>query len=153
MTTAAAPHRPSPADLAAKSPAHRRAEERQAALLAPVHLPHSSRFRVEFGRAIFDSGMTPHSRLVALALAAYGNYRTGHIPDHRQPRLHGLAKATGLSAGQVVVALRVLESRGWASCTGSRNYDQGTLRAHIPQHATGSLLHDSPTTERTTDDA
>ncbi|MFG3140790.1 hypothetical protein ACGFZA_31865 [Streptomyces sp. NPDC048211] len=140
MTTAAAPHRPSPADLATKTPAHQRAQERQAALLAPAAIPPTARFRVEFGRAIRCCGMTPNPRLVALTLAMFGNYRTGHIPEHRQPRLHGLAEATGLSAGQVVVALRVLESRGWISCQGSRNYDQGSLRAHIPQHAAASLV-------------
>lgn len=143
MTAVAAPHRPSPADLAAASPA-RLAAQRQAALLTPVNLPNSARFRVEFGRAIFASGMTPHSRLVALALAACGNYRTGHIPDHKQPRVEGLVAATGLGVGQVVIALRTLESRGWLSCQGSHNYDRATLRPHIPQHAAASLVLRGP---------
>lgn len=141
MTTVAAPHRPTPADLAATSPARRYAAARQAALLAPVRLPRSSRFRVEFSRGIFASGMTPNSRLVALALAGAGSYTTGHIPDRKQPRLHGLAEATGLPVGQVVVALRVLESRGWVSCHGSRDYDLAALRPRIPQHAAASLIH------------
>ncbi|WP_406420870.1 hypothetical protein [Streptomyces sp. NBC_00842] len=141
MTTAAAPHRPSPADLAANSPAHRRAQSRLADMLAPAQLEPSARFRVEFGRAIRASGMTPHSRLVALTLSTFANYRTGHIAAQQQPGLHGLAQATGLTAGQVVVALRALESRGWVSRTGSRAYEDAELRPHIPQHAVASLRH------------
>lgn len=140
MTTATAPRHPSPADLAASSPARRRAQSRLADLLAPAKLDPKARFRVEFGRAIRVSGMTPHTRLVALTLAMFGNYRTGHIVADRQPRLHGLAQATGLSAGQVVVALRVLEDRGWVSRTGSQNYDEAELRPRIPQHAVPSLI-------------
>ncbi|MFE4649316.1 hypothetical protein [Streptomyces sp. NPDC056707] len=140
MTTATAQRPPSPADLAAKSPARRRAQSRLADMLAPANLEPGARFRVEFGRAIRASGMTPNSRLVALTLALFGNYRTGHIPTRTQPRLHGLAQATGLSAGQVVVALRALEGRGWVSCTGSRDYDEAELRPRIPQHAVPSLI-------------
>ncbi|WP_299542080.1 hypothetical protein [uncultured Streptomyces sp.] len=138
------PRPPSPADLAATSPAARRAAERLAALLAPARLADGDRFRVEYTRAVCASGMTPNTRLVALVLASHGNYRTGHIPTRLQPRLQGLAEGTGLAVPQVVVALRALEQRGWVSCTGGRDYDRGDLRPHIPQHAVTTLRRRAP---------
>lgn len=138
---------PSPADLARTSPAARRAAERQAAMLAPATLPEGARFRVEYGRAILTSQMTPPSRLVALTLSLYGSYRTGHIPAAAQPRLHGLAKATGLHPAQVIVALRALRSRGWVSCTGS-DCARADLQPQIPQHAMEGLAQRRPTAQQ-----
>ncbi|MFJ3705058.1 MULTISPECIES: hypothetical protein [unclassified Streptomyces] len=145
MTTAADPRPPSPADMARTSPAARRAAERLALMLAPAPLPEGARFRPEFGRAMLTSQMGPHPRLVALTLSLYGSYATGHIPTEKQPRLHGLTRATGLHAGQVVIALRTLQDRGWISCTGSQDYTRADLRPRIPQHHMDALRQQNTT--------
>ncbi|MGA5472562.1 hypothetical protein ACPCUK_27785 [Streptomyces arboris] len=152
MTTAT--RRPSPADLANPSP-NVRAARRQADLLAPVELGPKRRFRWAYTLGIRRSGMTPHSRLVALTVAQYGNAQNGRINDERQPGLHRLAQDTGLPSGQVLVALRVLESRGWVSITRPFTHDGRGLHTHvqphIPRHA---LPHvDGARNERTTTDA
>lgn len=136
MTTAAAPRPPSPGDVADRLRT-RRAAERMAQMLAPAELRPKEAFRGLFGRAIRDSGMTPHTRLVALVLATYGHHQTGRI--RTQPGLHGLAAGTGLTAGQVVVALRVLESRGWVSRSGPAAYERTELQPHIPNHVMDQL--------------
>ncbi|CAM5628178.1 hypothetical protein ACTFBT_16260 [Streptomyces microflavus] len=150
MTTAPAP-RPSPADLASRT----RAARRQADLLAPAELGPKQRFRWAFTQGIRQSGMTPHSRLVALTVAAYGNAQQGRIQDKRQPGLDQLAADTGLAVAQVAVALRVLESRGWVSVTRPFTHDGRSLHTyvqpHIPRHAMDQL--GAARTERTTTDA
>ncbi|WP_335936659.1 hypothetical protein [Streptomyces sp. PTD5-9] len=149
MTTAP-PRRPSPADLAANTSARQRAAARHAELLAPAVLGRGERFRPLYDAAIRESGMNPHTRLVALILASFGNSRTGRLPE--QPGLHRIAAATGLSAGQVVVALRALETRGWMQRTGPARYEDAVLQPSIPAHAMPRLrtLHPArPTTERT----
>ncbi|MEV7712318.1 hypothetical protein [Streptomyces sp. NPDC088270] len=133
MITTAGPRRPSPADLAANAAARRRAAARQADLLAPAVLNRGERFRPLYNAAIRESGMNPHTRLVALVLATFGNSRTGRVAE--QPGLHRLAAGTGLAAGQVVVALRVLETRGWVQHTGPARYEDAVLQPAIPAHA------------------
>ncbi|MGW1813311.1 hypothetical protein ACWCQM_07030 [Streptomyces sp. NPDC002125] len=134
MTTAAE-HRPSPADLALRSPARRRAEHRLTEMLAPAVLAPGERFRPLYDIAVRTSGMTAQTRLTALTLATFANGRTGRMA--RQPGLHGLAIATGLSAGQVVVALRALEQRGWVKRTGPMPYETANLQPVIPTHSMG----------------
>ncbi|MFJ2209365.1 hypothetical protein [Streptomyces microflavus] len=151
MTTAPDTRRPSPADLASRT----RAARRQADLLAPADLGPRGRFRWAFTEGIHRSGMTPHSRLVALTVASYANAQRGFIKDERQPGLERLAADTGLAVAQVAVALRVLESRGWVSVTRPFTHDGRSLHTyvqpHIPRHAMDQL--GAARTERTTTDA
>ncbi|MFJ8863647.1 hypothetical protein ACIRD8_35170 [Streptomyces sp. NPDC102451] len=148
MTTTAAEHRPSPADLARRSPARRRAADRLSEMLAPAVLAPGERFRPLYDIAVRTSGMTAQTRLTALTLATYANARTGRMGQ--QPGLHGLATATGLSAGQVVVALRVLEGRGWVRRTGPMPYETALLQPVIPTHSMGRAragFHQRPTAQ------
>lgn len=143
-TTAAAPRPPSPADMAN----NRRAKDRLAAMLEPAVLASGERFRPLYDIAVRTSGMTAQTRLTALTLATYANARTGRMGQ--QPGLHGLATATGLSAGQVVVALRVLEDRGWVRRTGPMPYETALLQPVIPTHSMGRAragFHHRPTAQ------
>lgn len=127
---------PTPGDLAAQDQARRAAQ-----MLAPGTLVRGERFRPLYERGIRASGMTPHSRLVALTLLTFASAHTGELPAERQPYLDGLADATGLNHGQVVVQLRVLESRGWVhrDPASSAAYEQAVLRPVIPRHALAQL--------------
>ncbi|MGI3230594.1 hypothetical protein ACRJ4B_49920 [Streptomyces sp. GTA36] len=131
MTTQT-PRVPTPRDLVARDSARRAAE-----MIAPGTLLRGERFRPLFERGIHTSGMTPHTRLVALALLAFANGGTGDLPAERQPYLAGLVEATGLTTGQVVVQLRALEARGWIhrDSSGSARYEEALLRPVIPRHA------------------
>ncbi len=128
--------RPSPAQLATPA-AKARAARRMAGLMAPVELG-TWRFRPAYTQAIRQSGMTPHPRLLALVIGTYANGETGVIRDDRQPGLHRLATDTGLTVGQVLIALRVLESRGWVS-TAEPAPGRTTLQPHVPRHAIATL--------------
>ena len=132
MTTAAST-RPTPAVLAARSPARKRAADRLAAQLAPAVLAPGERFRPLYDIAIRTSGMTARTRLTALTLGTYANGRSGRVTV--QPGLHGLAAATGLTVCQVIVALRVLESRGWGRSTEPVNRETAVLQPVIPTHS------------------
>lgn len=134
MTTAAAPRRPSPADVA------RQAADRR---LAAVGLAH----REVYEQAILASGMNANCRFVAIALATHAD-AAGHIAQ--QPRLVGLVHNTGLRAAQVSVALEVLRQRLWirASPAGAP-YDVADLALTIPDHIIARLLRTPTTTENT----
>ena len=135
MTTEAVRH-PSPRDLAAREEARRAVE-----MLAPGTLVRGERFRPLFERGIRNSNMTPHSRLVAFALLSYASGNSGELPLERQPYLDGLVQATGLNRGQVVVQLRVLESRGWVlrDSASPPAYEQAVLRPVIPRYVLAQL--------------
>ncbi|MFE4691718.1 hypothetical protein ACFRH6_16865 [Streptomyces sp. NPDC056749] len=140
MTTAAEPRRPSPADAARATQA---AADRR--LTAPAVLPAGMAFRALYERAILGSGMTPHPRLVAIALATHAD-AAGQITQ--QPRLTGLVHATGLHPGQVVVALTTLRGRGWIRQTPARaRFDVADLALTIPNHVLTSLRRKTTTTE------
>ncbi|MFJ8883640.1 hypothetical protein ACIRJR_09520 [Streptomyces sp. NPDC102402] len=134
MTTAAAPRRPSPGDVA------RRAADRR---LTAVGLAH----RAVYEQAILASGMNANTRYVAIALATHAD-TAGHI--EQQPRLLGLVHDTGLRPNQVAVALETLQQRLWirASPAGAR-YDVADLVLTIPDHIIARLLRKPM--ERTTD--
>jgi hypothetical protein len=121
---------PTPRDVAARDEARRAVE-----MLAPGTILRGERFRPLYERGIRGSRMTPHARLVALALLQFANAGTGELPPERQPFLEGLVDATGLNAGQVVVQLRVLESRGWVRRhpASPAAYEQALLRPVIPR--------------------
>ncbi|MFE2021335.1 hypothetical protein ACFW9O_25135 [Streptomyces sp. NPDC059499] len=124
MTTAAAPRRPSPADMARKATAADRA------LAAPGTPPPGIAFRALYERAILASNMLPHPKFVAIALATHAD-AAGQITQ--QPRLFGLIHLTGIHAGQVVVALNVLKQRGWIrQVQPSAPYDTADLLLTIP---------------------
>jgi hypothetical protein len=127
---------PTPRDLAARDEARRAVE-----LLAPGTLVRGERFRPLFEQGIRTSRMTPHARLVALTLLTFASASTGELPLERQPYLDGLCDATGLNRGQVVVQLRVLESRGWVlrHPASPPAYEQAVLRPVIPRHALARL--------------
>ncbi|MFF7365842.1 hypothetical protein [Streptomyces sp. NPDC008125] len=124
---------PSPMDIAARAADRRANAELIARHLAPGVLVGRERFRRVHARAVWESALTPHCRLVALALATHGNFRTGEM--RHQPRLAGLVTATGLSPAQVAVALNALVQRGWVSRTGPRAYESADLQPHIPAGA------------------
>jgi len=136
--TTEAPSRPvpTPGDLAARQKARRAAE-----LLEPGTLHRGERFRPLFEQGVRASKMTPHARLVALTLLTFANAGTGELPPERQPFLDGLTEATGLNRGQVVVQLRVLETRGWVRRhpASPPAYEQALLRPVIPRFALDRL--------------
>lgn len=96
-------------------------------------------FREVFQRGIRTSRMTPQTRLVALTLATYAS-AGGDIPAEDQPGLHGLAAATGLSAGRVVVQLQILEQRGWLGRSGGARYESAVIRLAVPPHVVPRVL-------------
>lgn len=105
MTTAPPRPIPTPLDLA-----NRQADRDLAA--GVLERPEGD-FLTLWHRGILRSGLPPHFRLVALALAARADHATGQIPADQQPYLGGLVLDTRLTDGQVVVALNALRSRGW----------------------------------------
>ncbi|MGW1127489.1 hypothetical protein [Streptomyces sp. NPDC002526] len=116
MSTAAAPRRPSPADI----PAHR-----------PV-APAVSTFRELYLFGIDSASLHAHHQLVAYALAIHAD-ADGDIPAAEQPHLTGLVHDTGLHAGQVAVALTALRQRGWIKQTRrSDRYENAHFRLTIP---------------------
>ncbi|MCY0921869.1 MULTISPECIES: hypothetical protein [unclassified Streptomyces] len=93
--------------------------------------------RAAFEQGIRTSGMTPHTRLVALTLCTFASL-SGDISRDDQPGLHGLVASTGLTAGQVAVQIRILEERGWVARlhgTGHK-YETAVLRLAVPRYAT-----------------
>ncbi|MEU9645519.1 hypothetical protein [Streptomyces sp. NPDC048188] len=127
---------PTPRDVA-----ERRRPESIADRLAPGSLLRGERFRPLYEQGIRASRMTPHARLVAFTLLSYASARTGELPADRQPFLPGLVDATGLNAGQVVVQLRVLESRGWVrrDPAGPHLYEEAVLRPVLPRYVLAQL--------------
>ncbi|MEU0002571.1 hypothetical protein ABZ069_37320 [Streptomyces microflavus] len=142
MTTAPATRRPSPADLATPA-AKDRAADRNAGLLTPAELG-TWRFRPALTQAVRHSQMGPHPRLLVLILTAYAHGRTGVIRDERQPGVLGLATDTGLTANQVLIALEVLISRGWATVT-HPTPGHIHVQPHVPTYAMNRLRANSNT--------
>ncbi|WP_326780403.1 helix-turn-helix domain-containing protein [Streptomyces longwoodensis] len=122
--TAPATHRPTPLDLARRTPAPTPTEQPRRApyeprtltaeeALQPGRLSHKERLRQMLQHGMRISRMQPEARLVALTLLGYANFQTGRVHPRWQPTVEQLAEATGLSTGQVLVQLEVLTSRGW----------------------------------------
>ncbi|MFD9306106.1 hypothetical protein ACFWCB_26215 [Streptomyces sp. NPDC060048] len=91
-----------------------------------------SSFRGRFQQGIRISPMNPHTRLVALTLASLAS-DSGEIDKAMQPGLHGLAASTGLTAGQVAIQLRILESRRWLESLQGIPYETAEFRLRLPQ--------------------
>lgn len=83
--------------------------------------------RQAYQQGVRISRMNAESRLVALTLLGYANFRTGLLNKY-QPTPDQLADATGLTEGQVLVQLKILTQRGWlthrAPITGPRKGQQ-----------------------------
>ncbi|MEU9149168.1 hypothetical protein AB0D59_01105 [Streptomyces sp. NPDC048417] len=80
-------------------------------LIAPGKLRRDEVLRAMYQRGIRLSRMLPETRLVALTLLPYANYKSGlikHVPTPEQ-----LAYGTGLARGQVLVHIEILTQRGW----------------------------------------
>lgn len=110
---------PTPGDLArraptpaAQPPATPPAPATVADLVAPGVLRPNEIFRQQFQQGIRISRMLPESRLTALTLLTYANYRTGLL-NKFAPSAEELSYATGLGKGQVLVQIEVLTQRGW----------------------------------------
>ncbi|MGW3110525.1 hypothetical protein [Streptomyces sp. NPDC001091] len=137
---AAAP-RPGPAPVAAPT------QDRTAADLAgPASLQRGEHIRPMVQKGLRLSRMRPESRLVALTLLGYVNWRTGWMRQH-QPTTAELAAATGLTEGQVLVQMEILIQRGWLAryhpATGPRQ-DELVYRLCIPQVVLQQLRDRSP---------
>ncbi len=81
--------------------------------IAPGQLKTEEHFRKFFLFGLRRSGMPPHARLVGHDLVWRASHATGRISPNLNPSSAVLALATGLTTGQVEVALQVLHTRGW----------------------------------------
>jgi len=80
--------------------------------IAPGKLAKGEHFRPSFALALTISRMPASARLVGHGLLWRAHYATGKVPaDQMSPE--ALADATGLTPGQVLVAIEVLHTRGW----------------------------------------
>ncbi|MFF8485212.1 hypothetical protein [Streptomyces antibioticus] len=128
--SAPAAHRPTPADLARPRPKPPTPTPKPAAsrpsrpprvdgmvtaadAVRQGQLHHGELLRQMFEQGIRISAMNANTRLVALTLLGYANFRTGEIHTRWRPAPEQLAIATGLSTDQIHVQLRVLTDRGW----------------------------------------
>ncbi|CUW29659.1 hypothetical protein [Streptomyces reticuli] len=110
---APAPLRPAaPAARTAPVPQDRPRPAKRPRHSAPGNLRQREIFRQVFLQAVRISGMNPETRLVALTLLGYANFRTGLVNKHEHGPA-GLAADTGLTEGQVRVQLTILTQRGW----------------------------------------
>lgn len=122
MTAPAAPRFPTPGDLARRTPpaasatpaappapAAPRAED----ALAPGKLNRKEHFRKFYLFGLRRSRMHAHARLVGHDLVWRAHHATGQVSPNMQVSSDELALATGLTPGQVDVALQVLHTRGW----------------------------------------
>ena len=128
MTAPATPRIPTPGDLARRAapkpaPPRRETGPQPSATtrpplsaedaIAPGALTTKEHFRKYFLFGLRGSRMHPHARLVGHDLMWRASHATGRISPNLQPTAETLAQATGLTTGQVDVALQVLHTRGW----------------------------------------
>ncbi|MGQ5606210.1 hypothetical protein [Streptomyces sp. EKS3.2] len=83
-----------------------------AASIAPGQLKPQEIMRQLYVQGMRISRLRPETRLVALTLLGYANWRHGLLNKHA-PTIAQLAYATGLTDGQVRVQLAILTQRGW----------------------------------------
>ncbi|MFE7236127.1 hypothetical protein ACFVAF_37045 [Streptomyces sp. NPDC057596] len=81
--------------------------------IKPGNLHKREHFRKFFLFGMRISSMPAHARLVGHDLMWRASHATGRISVNLQPSSETLALATGLTPGQVDVALQVLHTRGW----------------------------------------
>ncbi|MEU3507908.1 hypothetical protein ABZ733_08250 [Streptomyces longwoodensis] len=81
--------------------------------VAPGRLTRGEPFRKYYLYGMRIGRLPAHARLVGHDLMWRADYTTGHIAPNRHPKTETLAEATGLTTGQVEVALQVLRTRGW----------------------------------------
>lgn len=128
---------PTPADVF-----HRQAHP----LIAPgPHDPSADApFRALYELGITGSRMHRNTKLVAYTLAARADWTTGRLADPR-PSVGGLADASALHHGQIVVGLNALEQRGWIRRDArSRRWGVATVELTIPAPILRRLKRDTP---------
>lgn len=81
--------------------------------IAPGKLTKREHFRKYFLFGLRNSRMPAHARLVGHDLMWRASHATGQVSPNMQPTSEHLAIATGLTVGQVDVAVQVLHTRGW----------------------------------------
>lgn len=81
--------------------------------IAPGQLTKGEHFRPSFALALTISRLPAHARLVGHGLLWRAHYSTGKVPADQLPGPEVIADATGLTPGQVLVAIEVLHTRGW----------------------------------------
>ncbi|MGW3410292.1 hypothetical protein [Streptomyces sp. NPDC000888] len=81
--------------------------------IAPGKLTKQEHFRKYFLFGMRRSRMDPSTRLVGLDLLWRASHATGQMSASLQPTPEHLAQATGLTVGQVEVAIANLHSHGW----------------------------------------
>lgn len=81
--------------------------------IAPGQLTKEEHFRKYFLFGMRRSRMHPSTRLVGLDLLWRASHATGRMSANLHPSSEHLAQATGLTVGQVEVALNTLHTRGW----------------------------------------
>jgi hypothetical protein len=131
MTAPAAPRTPTPADLARRpAPKPTPAPPRPVAAtvpagpqalspvtvadaIAPGKLTKREHFRKYYLFGLRASRMPAHARLVGHDLMWRASHTTGQIAPSLQPTIEALALSTGLTTGQVHVALQILHTRSW----------------------------------------
>ncbi|MGW4300383.1 hypothetical protein ACWEHT_11460 [Streptomyces sp. NPDC004646] len=104
--------RPVPAPSAATRPSTPEDRPAAADMARPGLLRPDEKLRPCLQQGIRLSRMRPESRLLALTLLGYVNFRSGLMLRH-EPTPAELAAATGLTEGQVLVQLQILTQRGW----------------------------------------
>jgi hypothetical protein len=110
---------PTPKALAAKPHKPLTARPVVAVTQAPpaLSLPADAPFRMRYELGIRHSNLPKNARLLALVLATWADWETGHIPEGRQPGIPLMARATGMVEGSVREALYALKDRGWVRRT------------------------------------
>ncbi|MEV5163888.1 hypothetical protein AB0K66_04570 [Streptomyces werraensis] len=81
--------------------------------IAPGKLTNKEHFRKTYLFGMRVSRMHPNARLVGHDLMWRASHATGRIAANQQPSVETLALSTGLTTGQVDVALNTLHTRGW----------------------------------------
>ncbi|MFZ4206810.1 hypothetical protein ACOZE4_18430 [Streptomyces griseoincarnatus] len=119
--------------------------------IAPGKLTKREHFRRTFLFGLRASRMHAHARLVGHDLMWRAAHATGRIAPNQQPSLETLAAATGLSTGQVDVALATLHTRGWLQYRALREGPRAGVRvmslaipAAVLEHIRASRTEQAP---------
>lgn len=126
---------PSPATPPVTAEQQRERPTSAAGMVGPGQLRPNEILRQMYQQAIRISGMRPETRLVALTLLGFANFRTGLLNKY-QPSSSELGDITGLTEDQAVVQLNILTQRGWLSqrrTTRGPRQNQLTYQLCIPQ--------------------
>lgn len=134
-------YRPTPADLARQQFAPRPASDapappptvaavRRAPAEGANGLREGELMRSMYLRGMRISRLLPESRLIALTLMGYADYRTG-VLSRFAPDTEQLSYATGLNPRQARLHVEILTQRGWL---GSHRLTQGPRTGQVVLH-------------------